>query len=103
MDAIELAAVPESTPLIAALVMLRARRQSGLISVGAEGALRLVTPRDVVVALHDDRETLADIGNALRVDADLIALESAKIGRSKNWIVTRSGGGVLRERGQNVI
>ncbi len=88
MDTIELAAVPDSTPLVAALLMLRARGQSGLVSVGGDADLRLITPRDVVVALHDGRETLANIEGARRVTADLVPLEPAEIGRSKNWIVS---------------
>jgi hypothetical protein len=103
MDAIELAAVPESTPLVAALVTMRARGQSGLVSVAGDGVLRLITPRDVVVALHGNLETLAEIRDARLVTADLVPLESAKIGRSRNWIVSAVNGGALRERGRNVM
>ena len=105
MDAIELAALPESTPLIAALVTMRARNESGLICVGSHHDLTLVTPRDVMVALHHDLDVLGQIRTGRSVTDDLVQFEPAEIGGSKNWFITAQGrivqghsGGVIRFR-----
>lgn len=103
MDSIELAALPESTPLVAALVTMRARNESGLICVGEKHNLTLVTPRDVVLAIHEDLNVLGQIRTGRHVTADLVPFESATIGRSQGWIVTAPEGGVLKGRGERVI
>ena len=88
MDAIELAALPAGTLLVAALAAMAAKQQSAVVRVDGE-KLSLATAPAVVVGLHVGKELLSDLNDLPEVSTQFVQLQAIR-GQTRKWIATES-------------
>lgn len=96
MDAIELAALPANTPLVAALATMHAKQQSAVVRVDGEKLALAIAPA-VVLGIHRGHALLSDLLGLPEISTQFVSLTPGAGQHSRKWrttaaIATRAGG-----------